>query len=245
VENGYPFIAHTLESIYGTIIRIDPGGNNSSNKQYGIPAHNPFAQNPNTKILKEVFAYGFRNPHRITWTKAGKMLVSNIGHGNIESVNLVERGHDYGWPIREGTFSVDPYGNLNKAFPLPDNDHIYNITYPIAQFDHDEGKAISGGFEYTGTEAPQLKGKFLFGDIPSGRLFYFDMADMKQGKQAKVKEWKITIDGTARTLKEVCGSDRVDLHFGKDSRGELYLFTKADGKVYKLVSAVIKTSQVQ
>ncbi len=71
------------------------------------------------------------------------------------------------------------------------------------------------------------------------------MADMKQGKQAKVKEWKITIDGTARTLKEVCGSDRVDLHFGKDSRGELYLFTKADGKVYKLVRAVIKTFQVQ
>ena len=245
VENGYPFIAHTRESIYGTILRIDPRGNNSSNKQYGIPENNPFAQNPNTKILKEIYAIGFRNPHRITWTKAGKMLVSNIGHGNIESVNLVEPGHDYGWPIREGTFVVNPYGNLNKVFPLPANDSIYKFTYPVAQFDHGEGRSITGGYEYTGTAVPPLMGKFLFGDIPSGRLFYFDMADMKQGKQATVKEWKITLNGTAKTLKEVCGSDRADLHFGKDSKGELYLLTKADGKVYKLVSAVMKAPQVQ
>jgi glucose/arabinose dehydrogenase/mono/diheme cytochrome c family protein len=240
VENGFPFLAHNKETVWGTVLRIDPAGTNSSNKQYGIPKQNPFAQSKNPAIAKEIYAYGFRNPHRITWTHTGKILVSNIGHANIESVNLVEPGHDYGWPIREGTFLIDPFGNLNKVFALPVNDKTFNVTYPVAQFDHDEGNAISGGFEYTGSVVPQLKRKFLFGDIPSGRLFYFDMAEMKQGKQATVKEWKITINGALKTFREVCGSKRVDLHFGKDSKNELYLLTKADGKVYKLASAELR-----
>lgn len=241
VENGFPSLTHNLENIFGTVLRIDPLGNNSANRQYGIPKNNPFVQRSNNNIRKEIYAYGFRNPHRISWTSKGEMLVCNVGHGNIESVNLVHAGNDFGWPIREGTFSVDPHGNLNKVFSLPANDNTYHITYPVAQFDHDEGKAISGGFEYTGASLAQLKGKFLFGDIPSGRLFYFDLANMKQGKQATVKEWKITIDGIQKTLREVCGSDRVDLHFGKDPKGELFILTKADGKIYKLVSAEMKT----
>ena len=235
---GYAFLTHSIEKIWGTIIRIDPGGRNSANGQYGIPKNNPFAQNQNTKILREIYAYGFRNPHRITWTKSGEMLACNIGQGNIESVNLIMPGHDYGWPLREGTFlSSDVNENMGKVYPLPANDSVYKITYPVAQFDHDEGLAISGGFEYWGKDIPQLKEKYLFGDIPSGRLFYIDIPDIKQGKQAPIKEWKILITGTLRTLRDVCGSDRVDLHLGRDSRGELYILTKADGRVYKLVSA--------
>lgn len=239
VENGFPSLAHNLQNIYGTVLRIDPRGNNSTNQQYGIPKNNPFVKSADSHVLKEIYAYGFRNPHRITWSSKGKMIVSNIGHGNIETVNLVDPGNDFGWPIREGNFFVNPYGNLNKVYPLPANDHIYKITYPIAEFDHDEGKANSGGFEYTGSALPQLKGKFLFGDIPSGRLFYFDISDVKPGKQATVKEWKIKINGMPKTLKEACGSERVDLHFGKDSKGELYILTKADGKLYKLVNATM------
>ena len=235
VEEGYPLIAHSKEKIWGTIIRIDPAGRNSANGQYGIPTSNPFAHDQNDKTLKEIYAYGFRNPHRITWSRSGEMFVSNVGHGNIESLDLIVPGHDYGWPIREGTFVVNPYGDLNKVYSLPSNDSIYKITYPVAEYDHDEGKAICGGYEYWGNELPELKGKFLFGDIPSGRLFYIDMADIKLGKQAPVHEWKIYINGSEKTLKELCGSDRVDLHFGRDSKGELYILTKADGKVYKLM----------
>jgi glucose/arabinose dehydrogenase len=216
-------------------------GRNSANGQYGIPPHNPFVQNHN-KTPGEIYAYGFRNPHRITWSKSGKMLAFNIGQANIESVYLIIPGPNYGWPIREGTFVFDPYGDLYKVYPLPANDSIYKITYPVAQFDHDEGNAISGGYEYWGTTIPQLKGKLLFGDILTGRLFYVDMADVKQGKQARIKEWKISINGTQRTLKELCGRERADLHFGRDSRGELYVLTKADGKMYKLVSATMKPS---
>jgi cytochrome c2 len=235
VENDYAFLAHSKEKIWGTIIRIDPGGRNSVNGQYGIPQKNPFARDQNNKVHKEIYAYGFRNPHRFSWTKSGKMIACNIGQANLESLNLIVAGHDYGWPIREGNFVLDPYGDLTKVYPLPFNDSIYRITYPIAEYDHDEGKAISGGFEYGGKAVRDLKGKYLFGDIPTGRLFYVDMADIKLGKQSRIKEWKASIDGAVKTLKELCGNDRVDLHFGRDAKGELYILTKADGKIYKLV----------
>ncbi len=244
VQIGYSFLTHSKEKIWGAILRIDPMGRNSANGQYGIPLNNPFAKKQNTKALGEIYAYGFRNPHRITWTKSGEMLACNIGQANIESLNLVMPGHDYGWPIREGSFLFDPYGDLNEVYPLPANDSIFKITYPVAEYDHDEGIAISGGFEYWGTAIPQLTGKFLFGDIPTGRLFYVDMADVEQGKQASIKEWKISMNGSSRTLMELCGGERVDLHFGRDSRGELYILTKADGKVYELVSATMKSSNV-
>ena len=242
-EQGYEFLTHSKEKIWGTVLRINPMGKNSSNGKYGIPADNPFVNSNNKNIVKEIYAYGFRNPHRITWIKSGEMLVSNIGQGNIESINLIQPGNDYGWPIREGNFlCADIKNNISTVFPLPSNDSIYKITYPVVEFDHDEGKAISGGVEYWGNDIPVLKGKFLFGDIPSGRLFYTNIADIKQGKQATIKEWNISINHQPKTLKEVCGSNRVDLHFGRDINGDLYILTKADGKVYKITSAIMKSS---
>src|SRR5437868_8383289 len=106
-------------------------GRNSANGHYGIPPDNPFAHSQNTKELGEIYAYGFRNPHRIAWNKSGKMLVFNIGQANIESVNLILPGHNYGWPTREGNFLFDPNGDLSKVYPLPANDSIYKITYPV------------------------------------------------------------------------------------------------------------------
>ena len=235
-ENGYPFLEHSLQKVWGTILRINPAGNNSKNGKYGIPASNPFINSKDTNPLKEIYAYGFRNPHRLTWTNDGKLLVGNVGHGNIESLYWVTKGADCGWPIREGNFVVNPYGNLNKVYPLPPNDSIYHITYPVAEYDHDEGKAISGGFEYTG-EIAALKGKYLFGDIPTGRLFYVNTKDIQLGKEAIIKEWKVMLNGRVETLRQLCGNNRVDLHFGKDAACEMYILTKPDGKIYKLVGA--------
>jgi len=233
VENGYQFLAHDKEKVWGSILRIDPAGRNSMNGQYGIPKINPFAEDKNA--LGEIYAYGFRNPHRFTWTRNGEMIAFNVGHANIESIDLIKPGHDYGWPIREGSFLINPYGDLKRIYSLPVNDSIYKITYPVAEYDHDEGKAISGGYEYLGT-APALQRKFLFGDIPTGRLFYINMADIKQERFAPIMEWRVALNGEVKTLKQLCGNDRVDLHFGRDAKGELYIMTKADGKIYKLVS---------
>ena len=161
----------------------------------------------------------------------------NIGEHNIEALNIIEAGHFYGWPIREGTFLERFFYNTGKIYPLPGNDSVYHVTYPVAQFDHDEGVAISGGFEYRGTAIPQLAGKYLFGDIAAGKLFYVNMKDIQPGKQAPIKAWNVLLNGKVETLRQLCGNDRVDLHFGKDASGEMYILTKPDGKVYKIVGA--------
>jgi mono/diheme cytochrome c family protein len=237
VEFGYPFLAHSTEKIWGTIVRIDPAGRNSANGQYGIPEKNPFAKSDNPNTVREIYAYGFRNPHRISWSRAGQMLSSNIGHHNIEELNMILPAHDYGWHIREGTFVMNASANMSNVMPLPPDDARYNVTYPVAQYDHDEGNAISGGYEYWGTAIPELEGKYLFGDIVKGRLFYVEMSDLKLGSQAVIKEWKVRLNGSPKTLAELCGAKKVDLRFGRDHRGEIYVMTKPDGKVYRLVRA--------
>jgi len=239
-EIGHALVSPTPDKIWGSIIRIDPSGNNGKNGKYGIPGSNPFYKTENEKSVPEIYAWGFRNPHRISWSKSGQLLAVNIGEHNIEALNIIEAGHFYGWPIREGTFLERFFYNTGKIYPLPGNDSVYHVTYPVAQFDHDEGVAISGGFEYRGTAIPQLAGKYLFGDIAAGKLFYVNMKDLRLGTQATIKKWKISFKGVPTTLAQLCGKDRVEMRFGMDSKGELYLLTKADGKVYKLVHATIK-----
>jgi glucose/arabinose dehydrogenase/mono/diheme cytochrome c family protein len=236
-ENGLLFLTKGPEMIWGSIIRIDPMARNSANGQYGIPPGNPFAKSTNPRALGEIYAYGFRNPHRITWSKSGQILASNIGQHQIEELNLILPGHDYGWPTREGTFRINLLESSRKLYPLSLGDA--NLDYPVAQYDHDEGNAIIGGFEYGGSAIPQLTGKYLFGDMVNGRLFYVDMADLKSGRQSLIKEWQISINGTRTSFKALCKDDRLSLRFGRDYQGEIYVSTMPDGKMYKLVSAEV------
>jgi glucose/arabinose dehydrogenase len=242
-ENEAAFLCGTTEKIWGTVIRIDPAGNNSINGKYGIPNTNPFVSSENPNTVKEIFAYGFRNPHRIIWDQKGRMFVPNIGQHSIEGLYLVEAGNNCGWPTREGTFVIDPAQNMHNLYPLPTDDAKNNFTYPIAQYDHDEGNAIAGGYEYQGKKIPELKGKFLFGDIVKGRLFYIEMKDVKLGTQAPIKEFQISLNGEITTLFKLCGADKngdkVDERFHQDRNGELYLTTKPDGMIYKIESAVV------
>lgn len=235
VETGHPLVSEVPDHIWGSIIRIDPSGHNSINGQYGIPKSNPFANNASNKFAGEIYAWGFRNPHRYSWTKSGQFLAANIGQANIESVNLVAPGHFYGWPLREGEFVEHFFKEIGKIFALPANDSTFHITYPVAAFDHDEGTAISGGYEYNGSLLPQLKGKYVFNDIATGRLFFVNTRDIHQGKKATIKKWNITFDGMPTSFIQLAKTERVEVRFGMDKKGELYLFSKADGKVYKLV----------
>jgi mono/diheme cytochrome c family protein len=234
VENGYAFLTHHPQKIWGTILRINPFGKNSANGQYGIPSSNPFVKIKDSNTVREIYADGFRNPNRITWTSQGLMLATNIGQANIEAIDIIRKGQNYGWPIREGRFSMNPDGDINNIYTLPSNDSLFHISYPVAVFDHDEGNAIEGGFEYTGKAIPQLKGKYVFGDIPSGRLFYITLSDLEPGTLAKVKEWFVSFNGKKNSLRSLCGQNRVDLRFARDEQGELYIFTKPDGKIYQL-----------
>jgi mono/diheme cytochrome c family protein len=233
-ENGFAFLTHHPDKIWGSILRINPQGNNSKNRQYGIPKQNPYANKPDSIAVREIYADGFRNPNRITWTYKGEMLATNIGQANIEAIDIIVKGHDYGWPVREGRFAVHPDGDINKIYALPPNDNSFHFTYPVAAFDHDEGNAIEGGFEYEGNSIPELRGKYLFGDIPSGRLFYMSLSGLNTGKPVVVKEWFVSLNGKRLTLRTLCGQNRVDLRFAIDEKGEMYISTKPDGKIYLL-----------
>ncbi len=227
-ESGFAFLAdHQGSKIWSSILRIDPSGTNSKNGKYGIPSSNPFVGKPGK--LGEVYAYGFRNPNRIFWDPNGRLLASEIGHHNVEELNLIEPGKFYGWPIREGTFVINPYGNMSALYPLPSDDASLGATYPLIQFDHDEGNAIIAG--YFPNSGP-FKGKFLFGDVPSGKVFISDLNEEKP----KIQELGIRFEGKETNLREVCGNGRVDLKFGQDCTGQVYVLTKADGKIYKIVN---------
>ncbi len=237
VERGYLNLVQSKEKVWGTILRIDPQGNDSFNGKYGIPKGNPWQNDPNEKVLKEIYAYGFRNPHRISWSQNGLMLASNIGQKNIEALYQVKPGGNHGWPSREGTFMLNPLDDVNKAYLLPIDDDLYAMVYPIAQYDHDEGNAISGGYEYTGTKIPELTGKYLFGDISRGRLFYFNLNEVKLNQQVQIREFRVAFEDKVISLENLCKNKRVDLRYGRDALGELYIFTKPDGKIYKMTSS--------
>lgn len=234
-ERGILHINKGPENIWSSIVRIDPAGRNSRNGKYGIPPTNPFANSKNSKALGEVYAYGFRNPHRITWTRSGKMLSSNIGQHQIEELNLILPGHDYGWPLREGSFVIYLKESTRRLYPLPVDDEANDFDYPVAEYDHDEGNAIIGGYEYWGSTIPELKGKYIFGDMVNGRLFYVNVDDIKPGQPATMKEFQVALDGKRTSFKGLCNDERLSMRFGRDHEGEIYISTMPDGKVYKLV----------
>ena len=234
-EMKYVGLLQDKSKIWGSIIRIDPSGKNSKNKKYGIPEGNPFVNEENA--LGEIWAYGFRNPHRITWDiKNGNMLVSGIGQHQIEELNLIEKGKNYGWPEREGTFRMFTESNMDFVYPLDEKEKEKDgFTYPVAQFDHDESGGISGGFVYYGKSIPELHGKYIFGSITIGKLFMSNAEDFQLGKQVPIEELSISLDGNITTLRALTDYYRAQLRIGLNHNGELFLFTKADGKVYKII----------
>jgi glucose/arabinose dehydrogenase len=238
----------------GKILRIDPLGDNSANGKYGIPSDNPFVGDSeagrdsvlgDSNTLGEIWAYGLRNPHRFSWDTGGdrKMLISDTGQAFIEEVNLGNKGANYGWSVREGTWRIDE-NNENVLFELPNNDRDFNYTYPVAQYDHDippgmtgnYAVAIAGGFVYRRTAIPELVGQYVFADFGSdGRFFHVPVDELVDGRQATIKELRLFDGNQERSFLEIVGKKRTDVRFGIDEAGELYVTSKQDGKVRKIV----------
>jgi hypothetical protein len=128
---------------------------------------------------------------------------------------------------------INPYGSFRSLYPLPAGDENLGIRYPFLQLEHDELVAIIGG--YVVGSGP-LKGKFVFGDVPSGRLFFVDL----NVDNSQAQTWGIRYQGKEMTLKELVGQDRVDLKFGIDAKKQLYLMSKTNGTVYRLVDNTIE-----
>lgn len=231
----HPELCHDLHSLLGTIIRIDPLGNNSKNGQYGIPADNPFVNMTDPGIRKEIYAYGFRNPHRMSWDMTnGKVMYSaEVGESNFEEVNVIVKGGDYGWNKQEGNFGISP-GNLKNVHELKKGESG-NYIKPFAQYDHSDGNAISGGYVYEG-DMEQLKHKYVFGDIVKGRIFYVNIN--KSLSDSTVHELVIIQDSKETDLQKMSGSKRVDVRIEYDLfKKDMYIMTKSDGKIRKISRA--------
>ena len=236
---------------HGKIFRIDPEGTDGVTGEYGIPESNPFVDTPGA--LGEIYVYGLRNPHRFSWDPRARhrMFVGNIGEHNIESIYEVEAGDNFGWTEREGPFVVKEGDPTCSVYPLPPDDEDFGYTYPVAAYDHDRdpgqarcsdsGDAVIGGFVYRADDASRLRGKYIFGDDVNGRLFYTRASDMKRGDEDLATIYELDLFDTAGqqvTMQELAGDDRVDLRFGTDADGELYILAKANGKVWKVIDAV-------
>ena len=224
------------------IIRIDPLAGDGT-RGYGIPPDNPFVGRDG--VAPEIWAYGLRHPQHFSWDTDGRMFIGDIGQNQVEEINLGRSGANYGWRLREGTFASG-YAvgrGPGPVYPRPSADES-EFVYPVAQYDHDEGNAVGGGFVYRGRAIPELHGMFVFAEFPRGRLLAFDADALDAGRTAEITEIRLVLGGTEQDLVDVAGfpntygrGDRVDLRLGIDSAGELYLLTKGDGWVRKLVPA--------
>lgn len=231
-----PELGHHLRSFLGTIMRIDPAGTNSRHGKYGIPADNPFVKERDALALKEIYAYGFRNPHRIAWDSGNnnRMLVTDIGEANIEELNVVEKGGDYGWPNREGNFGIATTKDIKKVYKLASSD-LDLYKNPFVQYDHEDGNAISGGYIYEGDLSP-LAGKYICGDIVNGKIFYVNVDPGLS--DSTVYELTIMKNGKETSLQELCNTKRLHQRIAYDRfNKELFVITKADGRVWRVTKA--------
>jgi glucose/arabinose dehydrogenase len=230
----------------GKLLRIDPQGINSANGKYGIPPANPFVGN--TGALGEIYAYGMRDPHRFSWDPGGthRLFLAHIGERDIEAIYDVRAGDNLGWSEREGPFVYNKADRCD-LYPLPADDAKYGYTYPVAAYGHnppagypcdaDVGHAVSGGFVYRGNAVQALRGKYLFADLVDGRLMYTEESEMRRGQPLATIHELMVVDESGRdvTMATLVGDKRVDLRFGRDGAGELYVLSKANGKVWKVV----------
>ncbi|MFP3915781.1 MAG: PQQ-dependent sugar dehydrogenase [Actinomycetota bacterium] len=225
-------------NVLGTILRIDPQGDDSSNGEYGIPADNPFVGD--AAGADEVYAFGFRNPYRISFDPAtGTLFAADVGQNDIEEIDVVVAGGNYGWPIKEGSACFDQNGaDPGFAFaadPCPGSEDR-DLIDPVAEYDHSEGIAVVGGFVYRGSEIPPLKGRYVFGDFLDladgrGRLLHFATPNQKPGglHHSRIRESAVAgLDGTGLRV----------LGLGQDADGELYLLTNQTGTPFGDTGAI-------
>jgi hypothetical protein len=218
-----------LTSPLGKILRINPLRHGV--EPYGGVSLNPFVGRQGA--LQEIWAYGFRNPQRFSWDTGGdgKMLIGDIGQSRIEEINLGTAGGNYEWSIREGTLEVDGENQTQtRAQGLGDR-----ASGPVLQYDHDEGDAVAGGFVYRGSDIPELNGKYIFGDIVNGRIFYANVDDLVSNQTTRIHELNLVHNDQPKSLLDIVGHQwRTDLRFGMDQNNELYILTKQDGWIRKL-----------
>lgn len=236
-------------NLLGKILRIDVFGTNGPGGQYGIPAANPFVglvQDFTDPTLDgpmrgEIYAYGLRNPWRFSFDKrpggTGRLFCGDVGQGQVEEIDIITMGGNYGWRYREGSFvfsqAQDGTGNPGMVTM---GTAPATWTDPIAQYEHPGagtglpslGLSVTGGFVYRGAAIPSLQGKYLFGDYgsTSGRLMGLEETFLNSNV--------FTLTDAIPLLGGNPISGQHILCLGEDESGEIYVGLKTNGGVMLL-----------
>ncbi len=195
-----------ITDLEAAILRIDVDKKDAG-KNYAIPKDNPFV---NTKIGEkparpEVWAYGFRNPWRMSFDrKTGDLWVGDVGWELWEMIHRIERGGNYGWPIVEAR---QPVRSDVRPGPTP-------IRPPMIEIPHTAGASVTGGYVYRGKKFPELVGAYVFGDWETRRL------------------WAARFDGDRlKSMVELTNPNVRVSAFGQDNAGELYALDYDSGTI--------------
>jgi hypothetical protein len=237
-------MAQNMGSIFGKIVRIDPLGTNSANKKYGIPRDNPFVGTAGT--LPEIYAFGVRNPQRFSWDpRGGRLFLADIGQNIVEEISVITRAANLGWNDWEGSFKYISRTEVGLTGQRADP----KVTYPIVEYGQldpllQPQSAVTGVVVYRTNRIPQLANLLLFGDNPSGEVFYVSADKLPTGGQDAVRRVVFGTAGAPRTLLSVIQeknmaqgkkpATRADLRFGTGPDGRVFLLNKADGTIREL-----------
>jgi Glucose / Sorbosone dehydrogenase len=247
-SGGDPFnAAQNLASPFGKLLRIDPLGTNSANGKYGIPASNPFVSDNNPQTLGEIYAYGVRNPQRFGWDpKNGTLFISEIGQNIVEEISVATPGANLGWHNWEASFKFIDRTHIELEGRRADP----KVTYPIVEFDHHDPLfgsqvAVTGIIAYRGTAIAPLTNKVIFGDNPSGEVFYIDADRLPTGGQDSIRRVLFNSGGSAKTLLQLIreknaaqkrpAAERADLRFGAGPDNRIFVLNKQDGTIREIV----------
>ncbi len=233
---GTPIIGHGSKgngqdpaNILGSVIRIDPLGKSAANGQYGIPADNPFT-GAGDSAVDEIYAFGFRNPFRFSFDMlTGGLYLADVGQNDIEEIDIVTAGGNYGWNLKEGSFFFEPNGFEDGFVTDVDPGVSLGLLDPIAEYDHDEGIAVVGGFVYRGIRIPALEGRYVFGDFArtfnnDGRLFHLDAG-------GQIVEFALLGQNTLGLSL---------LGMGQDANGEVYVLASGTGTPFGDTGVVLR-----
>lgn len=198
------------QALLGKLLRIDVNGN-----PYAIPQDNPFAAS--TSVAPEIWALGMRNPWRYSFDRlTGDLFVADVGQGDWEEIDAApagQGGQNYGWNTMEGRHCFNPSSGCDQS----------GLTLPVAEYPHNPGCSVTGGYVYRGTAFPSLWGGYVFGDYCSGTIRGLSAADAIATGSADVA----VLDSTELNISS----------FGQDDAGELYVVDIANGRVLKLTAA--------
>jgi glucose/arabinose dehydrogenase len=198
-----------LMTLLGKILRIDID-HKDPGLQYAIPKDNPFASR-GAEARGEIWAFGIRNVWRIAFDRAnGDLWAGDVGQDTWEEIDIIRRGGNYGWNLREGMhpFTVKANPAIKGSPPRPD------LIEPIWEYHHDIGKSVTGGNVYRGKAVPELAGAYLYGDYVSGQVWAL-WYDRNRNRVTANR----TIQPNGQPL----------LSFGEDDNGEVYFLTQQGG----------------